>query len=136
MTLQLLWRIIQCIGAFLYCSYLYASDNDLLLPSINHQYAKFENLDSRMAAEKQLEQLMQQHRLVALGAIISDSKYRNFLYISGNRTVEGDSPVHANDAWHIGSNTKALTALLFARLVDMGLADWETPIADYFPFIA
>ena len=39
----------------------------------------------------------------------------------------------AGDLWHLGSNTKPITALLIALLIDQGLLDWDTPLAQIFP---
>lgn len=36
------------------------------------------------------------------------------------------------DRWHIGSNTKAMTAAVFARLVDQGRARWAMPLSEAF----
>ncbi len=43
--------------------------------------------------------------------------------------VRGGDPVGARDAWHIGSCGKAMTAALYARLVERGEAEWGTPVA-------
>jgi CubicO group peptidase (beta-lactamase class C family) len=41
--------------------------------------------------------------------------------------------VTANDLWHIGSNTKAMTALLAAVAVSQGRIQWTTTIPQIFP---
>jgi CubicO group peptidase (beta-lactamase class C family) len=41
-----------------------------------------------------------------------------------------------DDQWHLGSNTKPITALLIALLIDLGLLDWDTPLEQIFPEIA
>ena len=46
--------------------------------------------------------------------------------------VRGGDPVGARDAWHIGSCGKAMTAALYARLVERGEAEWGTPVAGLF----
>ena len=60
---------------------------------------------------------------------------RDGLAWSGVRGVRrlGDSEAATDqDRWHIGSNTKAMTAAAYARLVERGLADWTTPLSDVF----
>ena len=42
-------------------------------------------------------------------------------------------PVTADSLYIIASNTKALTTLLLARLVDEGRFDWETPVVKIYP---
>jgi len=42
-------------------------------------------------------------------------------------------PVTADSLYMIASNTKALTTLLLAKLVDEGRFSWETPVVDIYP---
>ncbi len=51
----------------------------------------------------------------------------------GVRRRGRDEAAALEDRWHLGSNTKAMTALAFARLVEAGQASWDAPVADYFP---
>eukprot|EP00007_Cunea_sp_BSH-02190019_P009611 CAMPEP_0174240486 /NCGR_PEP_ID=MMETSP0417-20130205/19055_1 /TAXON_ID=242541 /ORGANISM="Mayorella sp, Strain BSH-02190019" /LENGTH=418 /DNA_ID=CAMNT_0015319583 /DNA_START=100 /DNA_END=1354 /DNA_ORIENTATION=+ len=44
--------------------------------------------------------------------------------------------VTVNDRWHIGSNTKAMTATVAARLVERGLLSWDTRVSACFPKFA
>lgn len=53
--------------------------------------------------------------------------------VRGARQAGGDQPVTLQDRWHIGSNTKAMTAAVFARLVEAGRAHWEMTVAEAFP---
>ncbi len=58
---------------------------------------------------------------------------------SGVRGVRREGSTEAatiDDKWHLGSNTKAMTAAVYGRLVDKGLTRWERPVADIFPEIA
>ncbi|WP_440957985.1 serine hydrolase domain-containing protein [Oceanicaulis sp. LC35] len=50
--------------------------------------------------------------------------------VAGVRSAGLDAPVLTDDLWHQGSNTKAMTATLAARLVEAGLIDWDTTLAD------
>lgn len=47
--------------------------------------------------------------------------------VGGLRVVSG-APVQIDDAWHIGSNTKAMTATLVARLAEAGLVSWDDTV--------
>lgn len=51
----------------------------------------------------------------------------------GVRVRGGDGPASPDDLWHIGSCTKAVTATVFALLVQDGAARWGTPLPDLFP---
>lgn len=44
------------------------------------------------------------------------------------RRDQPDELAQVDDQWHIGSCAKSMTAVLYARLVEVGLAEWGTPI--------
>jgi CubicO group peptidase (beta-lactamase class C family) len=44
-----------------------------------------------------------------------------------------DAPVTVDDRWHLGSDTKAMTATLLARLVERAALRWDTTLAEAFP---
>lgn len=56
-----------------------------------------------------------------------------FLQAAGVRRKGQDEPVTADDKWHLGSNTKAMTAALYGRLVEQGKAKWGATLAELFP---
>ncbi len=49
---------------------------------------------------------------------------------AGVRTAGGAAPTRPGDLWHMGSNTKAMTATLAGRLVEQGVIDWSTRVGD------
>ncbi len=55
--------------------------------------------------------------------------------VAGLRALGGDAAV-PGDRWHIGSNGKAITATLIARLVESGALRWETPLEKLLPDLA
>jgi CubicO group peptidase (beta-lactamase class C family) len=62
-------------------------------------------------------------RLVATGAV-------------GTRRAGTTTPVQANDRFHIGSDTKAMTSLLAAMLIEEGKLRWNITLAEIFPELA
>lgn len=48
----------------------------------------------------------------------------------GRRRRGSEAAVTLDDRWHIGSITKSFTATLAARLIERGLLDWETTVAE------
>lgn len=54
----------------------------------------------------------------------------------GRRRASSLTPVTASDQFHLGSNTKAMTAGLIAKLVDQGLLNWNTRLEDALPDLA
>jgi CubicO group peptidase (beta-lactamase class C family) len=53
--------------------------------------------------------------------------------VSGLRIVNGTAQVTPADLWHLGSNTKAMTAALAGVLVQRGQIKWDTTLADVLP---
>lgn len=56
--------------------------------------------------------------------------------VRGVRRAGGDDPATADDRWHLGSNTKAMTAAVYGRLVEQGRAAWDAPLERLFPGVA
>lgn len=53
--------------------------------------------------------------------------------VRGVRRFGANDPATLDDRWHFGSNTKAMTAALFARLVEQGRTQWDAPLGELFP---
>jgi D-alanyl-D-alanine carboxypeptidase len=71
--------------------------------------------------------------IAAVGAALVTGDGVVELDLIGARVHGGGDPVRADDAWHIGSCGKAITAALYARLVERGEAEWGVPVATLFP---
>ena len=67
--------------------------------------------------------VVQDGKVVAAGAV-------------GTRRVGTKTPVTLDDRFHIGSDTKAMTALLAAMLVEEGKLRWDTAVLEVFPELA
>jgi len=70
---------------------------------------------------------------MALGAAIIGRDGVVWSDVRGVRRADAPGPVTREDRWHLGSNTKAMTAAVFARLVEQGRARWAIPLAEAFP---
>lgn len=55
------------------------------------------------------------------------------LVLAGHPRLGAGRALTAADRWHIGSNTKAMTGVLYARLVEQGLCRWDSSVAALFP---
>ena len=86
--------------------------NDLLTP-----YLAGYDLPALAAA------VVQDGKVIASGAV-------------GTRRAGADIPVTINDRFHIGSDTKAMTALLAAMLVEENKLRWDSTVAEVFPELA
>ena len=71
--------------------------------------------------------------LAALGAAIVDSEGLRAIGVHGDRQYDGDHPVTVDDPWHLGSDTKAMTATLVALMVEEGSFAWETLVTEAWP---
>lgn len=56
--------------------------------------------------------------------------------VAGRRAAERETPVDVVDPWHLGSNTKAMTAALVARYAEQGRLGWEGRLGELLPDIA
>lgn len=72
----------------------------------------------------------------AMGAMTVNRSGVQWSAVRGVRQEGGIEPVTADDRWSLGSNTKAMTAALFARLVEQGRARWAMPLTEAFPGMA
>ena len=70
---------------------------------------------------------------VGLGAAVVSREGIVASGVRGLRRRGGSEPVQVTDIWHLGSNTKAMTAVVFARLVEQGQADWDLKIVEALP---
>ena len=56
--------------------------------------------------------------------------------VSGLRRIDRPDPITASDAFHLGSDTKAITASVVARLIERGLLHWGETLTEALPDIA
>ncbi len=83
-----------------------------------------------------LEPLRARYGLPALAAAVLDERSVIARGAVGRRDADDPTPVGLDDRWHLGSCTKAMTATLFARLVERGAIRWEATLAEAFPDLA
>lgn len=51
----------------------------------------------------------------------------------GRHSIDLPDTATLNDRFHIGSNTKAMTAFIIAKYVEIGILDWATKFFDIYP---
>ena len=74
-----------------------------------------------------------QYDLPALGGAIVDSAGVRSKAVVGKRKRGADAGATVDDLWHMGSDTKAMTATMIAALVEQGRLSWDTTVGDSFP---
>jgi len=83
-------------------------------------------------AQQALDSLLRAQRVPALAAaVIEPGRIRYVL--GGARRNEQPSPVQLADYWHLGSNTKAITSFVAAKLVERGKLRWDSQLLDVVP---
>jgi CubicO group peptidase (beta-lactamase class C family) len=80
-----------------------------------------------------LENIREKYKLPALGCAVVRSGALSASAVTGKRTIDADAPVTTDDQWHIGSDSKAMTATVIGMLIDQRRLDWHTTLADVFP---
>ncbi|TPW03148.1 MAG: penicillin-binding protein, beta-lactamase class C [bacterium] len=88
------------------------------------------------AAEAALDAVFAEAAPPALAAGIVSREGLAWSGVRGVRRAGSDAQATTDDRWHLGSNTKAMTAAVFARLVDQGRARWAMPLAEAFPALS
>ncbi len=79
-----------------------------------------------------LDRIVKESNVPALaGAIVTSDGLVSF-GVAGVRKRGSRAPARPNDLWHLGSDTKAMTATLIAKLVEQGKLSWDTKLADVF----
>lgn len=79
-----------------------------------------------------LEPLRVAAKLPALGAVVVGGGRIVAAGMTGVRKAGSDVPAQIDDRFHLGSNTKAMTALLVARLAQQGTLSFETTLGEVF----
>lgn len=86
--------------------------------------------------KKLLDQQTRDQHLVGIAAVVIRSNTDVGMATSGVRHQGENAPLGPDDLWHLGSNTKAFTATMIARLVEAGTLSWTTTPVDIFPEMA
>jgi len=87
-------------------------------------------LEQTLAAAREKDHLPAVAALIQIdGKLVAESAL-------GVRALGHSETVTTSDRWHIGSDTKAFTATLIARLVEQGIMRFDDTLADSFPAFA
>ncbi|MFI5302513.1 MAG: serine hydrolase domain-containing protein, partial [Polyangiales bacterium] len=89
--------------------------------------------DSQLA--ERLERVRGAHGVPGMGAAVVRGD-QIAIAVTGRRRVDRDTRLADTDAFHLGSDTKSMTASVVARLVDRGVLRWDETLAEALPEIA
>lgn len=88
------------------------------------------------AYDSQLDLAFSRSGPPALAGMVVGRSGAGWIGVRGVRRAGQPDLAVAGDRWHLGSNTKAMTAALWARTVEAGKAEWDMPLARAFPEVA
>lgn len=83
-----------------------------------------------------LDAVRLKHEVPALGVLVARNGRIDRLLTLGTLSIESDEPVRPDDLWHLGSNTKAFTATIAARMIEKKQLNWTTTLNDVAPDLA
>ena len=83
-----------------------------------------------------LKPIRQKYGMPCMAAALVTSDGLQFVGAVGERKRGSSVPVSLDDQWHLGSDTKAMTSTVIARLVERGQLKWDTTLGEIFPDIA
>lgn len=105
----------------------------------NNEQTSLVNLSERLPAvvtepnlQTEVEQFRSSNALPAIAVVVVDQD-KVETAVSGKRRVGEQDPVQVSDGFQWGSNTKAMTATLIARLVEQHRLRWDSTLAEIFP---
>lgn len=86
--------------------------------------------------QQNLKMILTKHHIPGgVVAMFSGDEILN-IAAAGVKRIEHPDMIQLDDKFHLGSNTKAMTAFVAAALVDSGLIQWNTKFFDLFPEMA
>ena len=83
-----------------------------------------------------LKPIRQKFGVPAMAAALVTGDGIQFVGAVGVRKRDTEIPVTLDDLWHLGSDGKAMTSTLIARLVERGQLKWDSTLAEIFPELA
>jgi CubicO group peptidase (beta-lactamase class C family) len=79
-----------------------------------------------------LKPIRAKYDVPAMAAAVVTSAGVKFVGVVGVRKRDTELPAELDDLWHLGSDTKAMTSTLIARLVERDQLKWDTTLAKAF----
>jgi CubicO group peptidase (beta-lactamase class C family) len=86
-----------------------------------------------VSLDKDLAPYLLRYKLPAVAAAVAKDGKVLAAGVAGTRRAGTDAPVALQDRFHIGSDTKAMTALLAGMLVEEGRLRWNSAVGELYP---
>lgn len=82
------------------------------------------------ALNRKIERILADYNIPAVHAIIFERGELAFQKFQGVRAVEKPTSTTAEDRFYLGQNSKIVTSMLIAQLIDQKVISWESTLAD------
>ncbi|MBV9034664.1 MAG: beta-lactamase family protein [Acidobacteriaceae bacterium] len=106
----------------------------VLLSSVSGQDPQAESASAPSTEiQSLLEKQVQEQHLVGIAAMVVRSHTIVGIATAGVKRQGKSTPLGSADLFHLGSNTKAITAAMIARLVEAGKLSWTTTALEILP---
>lgn len=86
--------------------------------------------------EALIERVLAAHQIPAMSLVVIRGGKAGPEVVRGVRKMGGETPVRMDERWLLGSNTKAMTAVLIGRLVEQGKLNWTSRLDAMLPMLA
>ena len=83
--------------------------------------------------DETLEDVRAEFNVPAIGGALVTKSGIKLIDVAGIRKHGSSVPAEVGDRWHLGSDTKAMTATLLGVLAQRGDVDWDLTVAQAFP---
>lgn len=85
--------------------------------------------------EQTANNILSNNQVPGIGILVLEKNKIKVQKTFGLRRIEYTNKLLVSDIFHLGSNSKALTALLSAKLIDKGFLNWKMTLKELFPHI-
>ena len=128
--------LVVCVALLVAAAMVMQKRQAMGSPTQSHPASAFCPLVGDEAVTSVLKPIRQKFGVPAMAAAVVTSEGIQFVGAVGVRKRGTETSVTLSDQWHLGSDTKAMTATLIARLVERGQLKWDTTLAEVFPDLA
>lgn len=83
-----------------------------------------------------VDEAMKNGNLPAIGVLVKHHGQELYFGVQGHRAIQFEDKAELNDMWHLGSDTKSMTAFLIALAVQDQKLDYSSKVTEFFPKFA
>lgn len=80
--------------------------------------------------DKKIEEIIESYNLPAVHAVIYERDETTYQIVQGLRSVDAKAAIKAEDRFYLGHQSKILTSILAAQLIDQKVIRWDSTLAE------